>query len=150
MRIEWQGHYLDGKTASRQRATIHLTQTGLQVTAENGQTIWWPYGEIRQAQGFHSGEQARLEKGSENPEALVIPDAGFLTDLHRVAPGMAARFHNPSRRKIRVPLTISRLWPPSPSRLLFISGGFLPWLRLSHPMSLSRGKNVLGKRSWKA
>jgi predicted Zn-dependent protease len=106
MRTEWQGSYLDGKTASRQRAVIHLMQSGLQVTTENGKTVWWPYAEIRQTQGFYSEEQVRLERGGENPEAVVIPDAGFLADLHQLAPGTTARFHNPSHRRFRVQLTI--------------------------------------------
>lgn len=106
MRTEWHGHYLDGKTAARQRATIHLMRTGLQITVEGGGTLWWPYTEIRQTQGFYTGEQVRLERGGELPEALLVSDPTFLSDLHQVAPELASRFHDPARRRLRVTLTL--------------------------------------------
>lgn len=106
MQTQWEGHYLDGQTAARQRATIYLTRTGLQVTTERGATLWWPYQEIRQTQGFYAGEQVRLERGGELPEVLLVSDPSFLTYLHRVAPEVTARFHDPSRRRMRAQLTI--------------------------------------------
>ncbi|MBI4611386.1 MAG: M48 family metallopeptidase [Candidatus Rokubacteria bacterium] len=106
MRTEWHGYYLDGKTAARQRVGIHLMRTGLQITTESGATLWWPYAEIRQTQGFYAGEQVRLERGVELPEALLVPDVSFLSDLHEVAPELGARFHDPARRKMRVTLTL--------------------------------------------
>ena len=56
MQLEWQGYYLDGKTADRYQAVIHVMSTGLQVTIRNGQTFFWPYEEIRQTQGYYAGE----------------------------------------------------------------------------------------------
>ena len=106
MRTDWEGYYLDGRTAARHRATIRLTHSGLEVTSEGGATLWWPYGEIRQTQGFYAGEQVRLERGGETPEVLLVPDAAFLTDLHRIAPKLARRFHDPTRRRMRARLTL--------------------------------------------
>ena len=100
MKTEWKGSYLDGKTAARRPATIRLMQTGLEVTPENGAAFLWPYDEIRQTQGSYAGEQVRLERGGPIPEALVVPEASFLSDLHRRVPGLAMRFHNPARRGI--------------------------------------------------
>ncbi len=106
MRTDWQGYYLDGKTAARHRATIRLMQSGLEVTTDSGTTLWWPYEEIRQTQGFYAGEQVRLERGGETPEVLLVSDAAFLTALHRVAPRLATYFHDPARRKLRTKLTL--------------------------------------------
>jgi predicted Zn-dependent protease len=102
MRTDWEGFYLDGKTASRHRATIRLMGTGLQVTTETGATLWWPYQEIRQTQGFHAGEQVRLERGRGIPGALLISDTAFLRGMHQVAPDATSHLHDPSRRKTRV------------------------------------------------
>ncbi len=104
MRISWEGFYLDGRTAARQRATIQLMHGGLEFTTERGVTRWWPYGEIRQTHGFYAGEQVRLERGGEISEALLVPDVAFLSALLEVAPEMAARFHDPTRRTRRVAL----------------------------------------------
>ena len=106
MRTDWQGYYLDGQTAARQRAAIRLMQSGLEVTTERGTTLWWPYEEIRQTQGFYAGEQVRLERGGETPEVLLVSDAAFLTALHRVAPKLATHFHDPARRRMRAKLTL--------------------------------------------
>ena len=62
IQTDWEGHYLDGQTAARQRVSIRLMRLGLHVTTERGATLWWPYEEIRQTQGFYSGEQVRLER----------------------------------------------------------------------------------------
>jgi len=106
MKTEWQGYYLDGKSASRQPAAIHLMKSGLEVVTESRVTLWWPYHEIRQTQGFYAGEQVRLERGTDIPEVIVVPDSAFLTDLHRFVPGLAMRFHNPRHRRMRLKLTV--------------------------------------------
>lgn len=105
MQLEWQGFYLDGKTADRRQAVIHLTPTGLQVTTKNGQTFFWSYEEIRQTQGYYAGEQVRLERGAEISETLLISDEAFLVSLHRLAPGLTRHFHDPTRRSTRALLT---------------------------------------------
>ncbi|MFQ5881622.1 MAG: M48 family metallopeptidase [Candidatus Methylomirabilales bacterium] len=106
MQTDWEGYYLDGRTAARQRATIRMMRSGLEVTTESGVTLWWPYDEIHQTQGFYAGEQVRLERGDDIPEALLVSNAAFLTHLHRVAPELAIRFHDPACRRRRAKLTL--------------------------------------------
>ena len=106
MQTDWEGYYLDGRTAIRHRATVRLLRTRLEINTESGPTTWWPYAEIRQTQGFYTGQEVRLERDGQLPEVLLIRDSAFLTSLHRVAPEMAGRFHDPRRRRIRVTLTV--------------------------------------------
>jgi predicted Zn-dependent protease len=105
MQIHWEGYYLDGRTAQRQKAAILLTPTALEVTTEEGGKLWWPYHEIRQTQGFYAGEQVRLERSGEIVEALLVSDTAFLTSLHSFSPELTTHFHNPSRRATRANLT---------------------------------------------
>ena len=106
MKTVWTGYYLDGRTAARQRATIMPMQNGMRVTTESGQTLSWPYAEIRQTQGSYAGEQVRLEFGAELPEALLVSDLSLLAALHRMAPDQTKHLHDPSRRRLRVKLTL--------------------------------------------
>src|SRR3972149_7925254 len=106
MQIDWEGFYLDGRTAARQGARLRLMRSGIEVSIESGLTVLWPYDQIRQTQGFYAGEQVRLEKGGALAEALLVSDAAFLTSLHEVAPGLRMRFHDPARRRRRVELTL--------------------------------------------
>jgi predicted Zn-dependent protease len=106
IQTDWEGCYLDGRTAARQNALIRLMRLGLQIRPEKGDLLWWPYEEIRQTQGFYSGEQVRLERGGEIAEAIILQDASFLTNLRRMDSRMARRFHDPARRRMRVKLTV--------------------------------------------
>src|SRR6266850_2024897 len=109
MRLDWEAAYLDGRTAARRRATVHITRTGLDVTLpESGTRVFWPFREIRQTQGTYAGEQVRLERGGELSEALLIGDVGFLSAARAAAPE-AAHFHEPARRRFRVGLTFGAL-----------------------------------------
>lgn len=99
------GHYLDGRTATRQRVSIGVTATGLDVALEGGATLRWPFPEVRQTQGFYAGEQVRLERGGPFPEILLVEDPAFLGALHDAAPGLGRSFHDPRRRRARVQLT---------------------------------------------
>jgi len=103
MRTEWEGVYLDGRTAARQPATIHLMRSGLELTTGSGQRLWWPYAEIQQTQGSYAGEPVRLERGGELSEALLVADPGFLRALREIAPEGSGHFHDPTRRR-RAPL----------------------------------------------
>ena len=107
MQREWTGSYLDGVTAVRRRVTIRLLPNGLFVTTETGQTLSWRYDEIRQTQGFYTGEEVRLEHGGPNPEVLIVPDRTFLTGLYQLVPRLASRVHDPARRAARVVLTLA-------------------------------------------
>ena len=106
MKTEWAGYYLDGRTAARQRVVIRVMRSALEVITEKGTTLWWPFQEIRQTQGFYAGEEVRLEKGGEIAEVLLVSDAAFLSELYRIAPEVAMRFHDPARRRMRVKLTV--------------------------------------------
>src|SRR2546429_9043705 len=100
------GHYLDGRSAARQPATIRLTATGLDIALESGATLWWPFAEVRQTQGFYAGQQIRLERGAPLAAMLLVDDFGFLAALPTAAPVVTRRFHDPRRRRARVQLTV--------------------------------------------
>lgn len=104
---EWEAHYLDGRTAARQRARVQLLPDGLEIATEGGARLVWPYGEVRQTQGAYAGEPVRLERGGELPEILLVTDVAFLTALHRVTPLAARRFHDPAGRRRRIPLVVA-------------------------------------------
>jgi predicted Zn-dependent protease len=106
MKTVWTGYYLDGRTAARQRATILPMRNALQVTTESGQKLAWPYAELRQTQGSYAGEQVRLEFGEELPEVLLVSDVSLLAALHRLAPDQTRHLHDPTRRRLRVKLTL--------------------------------------------
>src|SRR5882724_5273176 len=109
MRLDWEAAYLDGRTAARRRAGVHITRTGLDVTLpETGTRFFWPFRAIRQTQGTYAGEQVRLERGGELAEALLIGDVGFLSAARAVSPE-ATHFHDPARRRFRVGLTFGAL-----------------------------------------
>jgi Zn-dependent protease with chaperone function len=109
MRLDWDAAYLDGRTAARRRATVHITRTGLDVAlADGGARFFWPFREIRQTQGTYAGEQVRLERGGELPEVLLIGDIGFLSAARAVAPD-AGHLHEPAHRRFRVGLTFGAL-----------------------------------------
>ena len=106
MQYQWPAYYLDGHTAARHPATVRLMRLGLEVTTDDGGPRLWRFAEVRQTQGFYEGQEVRLEHGGELGEALLIPEPGFLTSLHEVAPQLGSRFHNPARRQSRLRLTV--------------------------------------------
>ncbi len=109
MRLDWDAAYLDGRTAARRRATVHITRTGLDVALiEGGTRFFWPFREIRQTQGTYAGEQVRLERGRDLPEALLIGDVDFLSAARAASPE-ASHLHDPARRRFRVGLTFGAL-----------------------------------------
>lgn len=91
MKIEWEGGYLDGRTAQRRPAIIRPVADGLHITLDDGTVFSWPYDKVRQAQGAYRGQEVRLERDATS-EALVISDAEFLTALHGAASGAGRRF----------------------------------------------------------
>jgi beta-barrel assembly-enhancing protease len=105
VQTQWEGVYLDGRSAARRQAAIHLDPTGLQITIEGGQTVRWPLGQVRQTQGFYAGEEVRLEWGGAEPAALIVADAAFLSALHRLAGERAGHLHNPTSRHRRALIT---------------------------------------------
>ena len=106
MRTDWQGFYLDGRTATRQPATIRLMREALEISPAGGASRLWPYRELRQTQGFYAGEEVRIERGDPLPETLLVADSAFLESLHEVAPQLGLRFHDPRRRAARLRWTI--------------------------------------------
>jgi Zn-dependent protease with chaperone function len=102
----WDAFYLDGRTAARQPATVRLMRTGLEIRTAAGATLWWPYPQVRQTQGFYAGEQVRLERGGELPEAVLVSDPLFLVALRTAGQDVARHFHDPTRRRFRIQLTL--------------------------------------------
>lgn len=103
----WEASYLDGRVPVRRTARVAIGQSGLEITLpESGRTFRWPLTEVRQTQGFHAGEQVRLERGGDLAETLLVRDLAFLTALRAAAPQAAGAFHDPARRRLRVALTM--------------------------------------------
>jgi predicted Zn-dependent protease len=96
------GMYLDGRTAERRRVTVRLLSDRLELLTEAGDTLTWPYTEIRRTQGRFAGEQARFERGAPIAEALLIDDPALLAALYRQAPRLGAAAYDPSRRTSRI------------------------------------------------
>jgi Zn-dependent protease with chaperone function/predicted Zn-dependent protease len=101
MRREWEGSYLAGRIAVRQRAVIRLGSTGLEVAVEDGTVLRWPYTEVRQTQGFYPGEHVRLERSHGGSAALVVTETAFLEALQAAAGPARRRFHDPASRRWR-------------------------------------------------
>jgi len=106
IRLKWEGHYLDGKTAGKKPAAVELTNDSLMIRTAGGINLVWPYHEIRQAQGFYGREPVRLEHGGKMPEVLIIDDPEFLNSLHELSPDITRHFHNPTTRSLRRRLTV--------------------------------------------
>src|SRR5262249_34686446 len=79
-------------------AVVRLMRTGLEASIDGGDTVRWPYAEIRQVQGFHAGEPVRLEHGDGLAAALVVPDAAFIDSLRGVSGGETRHFRRAGRR----------------------------------------------------
>lgn len=123
MPTTWQGHYLDGRSATRQPATIQPMRGALHFTTGDGQAHIWPYSQIRQTQGTYEGEQVRLEYGGEISEALVVSDPQFLTAVRRIAPELTSHVRDPSLRNRRIKLTVAAaLGAIAAGTLLYIWG----------------------------
>jgi predicted Zn-dependent protease len=107
MRTDWDGFYLDGRAPLRRPARIRLTRAGIEIAPEGAAAAFWPYGEIRQTQGWHAGQEVRLERGADPGETVIIPDSQFLADLREIAQAPGLRFHDPRRRGRRVAYTVA-------------------------------------------
>jgi predicted Zn-dependent protease len=80
---------------------------GLEITlTDSGRTFRWSLAEVRQTQGFHEGEQVRLERGGDLAEALLVGDVAFLSALRAAAPQAAGAFHDPARRRFHLARTL--------------------------------------------
>lgn len=98
----WPGSYYDGRTAHRIPVTITVMATGLRLATEEGTFLWWPYEQLRLAQGALPGEQIRIERGIERgpepSETLVVSDEAFLSAIREGAPA-AGRHLLPAFRR---------------------------------------------------
>jgi hypothetical protein len=95
MRTDWDGHYLDGRTPVRRPARLRLTRAGIEISPEGGATAFWPYGEVRQTQGWHAGEEVRLERGATFPSrsSSPIPPSSRICARSRRRRGSASMTH---------------------------------------------------------
>lgn len=101
VRTTWEGYYLDGQSAVRQRVVVSLCAHGLLFSTEDGGAHSWRYDDLRQNRDTRAGEPIRLERGGEIPEILVVPDPAFLTAWRQMAPSAATRVARPASRRRR-------------------------------------------------
>lgn len=93
----WSAGFFDGETPERHVAMVMLGPNSLGIHLADGRQLWWPYREIRLAQGRFPGEEVRLEHGTGLPEILVIADKRFLYALRQVAPSFGRGFLAPAQ-----------------------------------------------------
>ena len=46
--------------------------SGLEIALAEGTRVFWPYEQVRQTQGFYTGEPVRIERGHGLTEAVVV------------------------------------------------------------------------------
>jgi beta-barrel assembly-enhancing protease len=103
MQTSWLASYLDGRTAARHSARVSVNNQFIQVTTDSGHSVLWPLSEVRQTQGFYSGEPIRLERGAPIAEVVIVDDRAFLEHLHRVVgPERAKQFSKASAPNSRL------------------------------------------------
>ncbi|MFQ5578982.1 MAG: M48 family metallopeptidase [Nitrospiria bacterium] len=107
LQLTWEGDYLDGWSANRQRVGVYLEKHRISIKTESGEVFYLPYQELRQTQGFYEGEPVRFEWDGDTPRALVIQDSEFLPSLHRNVGNKASHIHNPANRSLRLKLTFA-------------------------------------------
>ncbi len=100
----WPGHYYDGRSSARQSVTATLSDRGVTIQRQDGTTLLWPYGDIRQTQGEHAGEPLRFERGSPLSEALVVDEPSFLPAFRPFVEGRYRHFRFPVPVNRRVSL----------------------------------------------
>ena len=120
-RTDWRGEYLDGRTPQVRPAELRLMATGIEVSVD-GRPAFWPYAEIRQTQGRYAGEEVRLERGGDLPEAVVVRDREFLVSLRQSAPRLGGRLYEADRRSLRLGLTVG-----AGLAIVAIAGGVYFW-----------------------
>ncbi len=103
----WTGYYFDARGADRHEVTVTIASDGLHIHRADGTVVRWSYQELHQTQGYYPGEHVRFEKGEGLPEALVLPEAGFLEAIRQVAPEAGARFGRPERQRHRMRFLIA-------------------------------------------
>lgn len=91
-RLRWKAFYYDGKTAFRHDAEVMISPEAMEVAGVFGR-VSWRHDDVTQAQGRHTGEPVRIEKGE---EAVIITEEGFIGALKEIAPRSSSRFHGPS------------------------------------------------------
>jgi beta-barrel assembly-enhancing protease len=106
MKLDWRGDYFDGHTAARHEAWVRLTPRGLEIVPQNREAVFWPYPEIRRAEGHQHGEPVRLERGAETFETLLVDDPDFLPTVRRFAPDETGHFHGLRPRRVRIFTTL--------------------------------------------
>lgn len=97
MQSQWDGRYLDGRSAAATAVRITITTDGLHLQLPD-RAVLWAFAELRLRQGHYAGSQVRLEHGTDPVEAVIITDDTFLEHLHEIAPGRARHVHNPANR----------------------------------------------------
>jgi predicted Zn-dependent protease len=84
----WPAYLYDGKTAERQTITVTLEPDGVGVHLADGSATLWHISDVRQVQGSFSGEQVKLEIGTDPVMAVVVNTKGFASEMQRAFPGL--------------------------------------------------------------
>jgi len=102
-RVEWDGMFFDGVLLSAKPVKVLVLPEGLEVWTGTGEIAGiWPYAQLRQTQGFYTGQVIRLETSGSPPNVLTVSDNEFLDAVHQVAGPRSRHFHRRLQLRWRV------------------------------------------------
>jgi beta-barrel assembly-enhancing protease len=81
--------YFDGIVSSGRRANVHITETDLVISCEDGLAVMWPLADVRYVDLPGDGQPVRLRNHYEHPDRLTLAGDFDLAVLRQRCPDLA-------------------------------------------------------------
>ena len=101
-KLEYSGHFYDGKSPTKHRVVVVLQSNGIIIKSDDFEEILWQFDHIKQSPELYSKSFTQLENTELLNQRLVIEDPDFLSVVSEFFPSM--KFNRPAKM-----LSIKRL-----------------------------------------